>query len=123
MRLSKSAWAGFLLFLLHAPHGEAQTATIYATRNLVQQSSQGFSAAGKAALSRQLSGAVARGDTPGVVALVVGREGAIYEGAAGKLDIAHDVKMPANAIHRVDNQAGYVSSHHDPIRRGQAQAR
>ena len=33
MRLSKSAWAGFLLFLLHAPHAEAQTATIYATRN------------------------------------------------------------------------------------------
>jgi methyl acetate hydrolase len=110
MRLSKSAWAGFLLFLLHAPHGEAQTATIYATRNLVQQSSQRFSAAGKAALSRQLSGAVARGDTPGVVALVVGREGVLYEGAAGKLDIAHDVKMPANAIFRIASMTKPITS-------------
>jgi methyl acetate hydrolase len=110
MRLSKSAWAGFLLFLLHAPHGEAQTATICATRNLVQQSSQGFSAAGKAALSRQLSGAVARGDTPGVVALVVGREGTLYEGAAGKLDIAHDVKMPANAIFNIMSMTKPVTS-------------
>jgi len=117
MRLSKSAWAGFLLFLLfllrlkltqvqtvlHAPHGEAQTATIYAP-------SQGFSAAGEAALSRQLSDAVARGDTPGVVALVVGREGVLYEGAAGKLDIAHDVKMPANAIFYIASMTKPVTS-------------
>src|SRR5437879_13865263 len=58
----------------------------------------GFSDAGKAALSRQLSDAVSRGDTPGVVALVVGREGVFYEGAAGKLDVAHNVAMPVNAL-------------------------
>ena len=39
---------------------------------------QGFSYAGKAALSRQLSDAVARGDTPGVVALIVGRASTLY---------------------------------------------
>ena len=53
-------------------------AIIYSTK----PQEQGF----KAALSRQLSDAVARGDTPGVVALVVGRDGVLYEGAAGTLD-------------------------------------
>jgi methyl acetate hydrolase len=57
-----------------------------------------FSDAGKPALSSQLSNAVSRGDTPGVVALVVGRDGVLYEGAAGKLDVGHDIAMPANAI-------------------------
>src|SRR5262249_14930665 len=36
-----------------------------------------------ATLSRQLTDAVGRGDTPGVVALVVNRDGVLYEGAAG----------------------------------------
>jgi hypothetical protein len=45
---------------------------------------KGFSDSDKAALSRQISSAVSRGDVPGVVALIVGREGVLYEGAAGK---------------------------------------
>src|SRR5258705_11895714 len=63
-----------------------------------QINAQGFSDAGKAALSSQLSSAVTRGDTPGVVALVVGRDGVLYEGAAGKLDVAKSITMPVNAI-------------------------
>ena len=41
--------------------------------------------------SQQLATAVERGDTPGVVALVVDREGILYEGAAGKLDVGKGV--------------------------------
>src|SRR5260370_10179696 len=59
---------------------------------------QGLSDAGKSALSSQLNEAVRRGDTPGVVALVVSRDSVLYEGAAGKLDVAHHIAMPVNAI-------------------------
>ena len=69
-----------------------------------------FSDAGKAALSRQLSNAVSRGDTPGVVALVVGRDGVLYEGAAGKLDVGHDIAMPANAIFAIASMTKPITS-------------
>ena len=70
----------------------------------------GFSDAAKAALSSQLSGAVSRGDTPGVAALVVGRDGVLYEGASGKLDVAHDIAMPANAIFAIASMTKPVTS-------------
>jgi methyl acetate hydrolase len=71
---------------------------------------KGFSDSGKAALSRQLSSAVSRGDTPGVVALIVGRDSVLYEGAAGKLDAAHDIAMPANAIFSIASMTKPVTS-------------
>src|SRR6202050_4181026 len=70
----------------------------------------GFSDAGKAARSRQLSGAVSRSDTPGVVALVVGRDGVLYEGAAGKLDVGHNIAMPVNAIFSIASMTKPVTS-------------
>jgi methyl acetate hydrolase len=70
----------------------------------------GFSEAGKAALSRQLSSAVGRGDTPGVVALVVGGDGVLYEGAAGKLDVTPDIAMPVNAIFSIASMTKPVTS-------------
>jgi CubicO group peptidase (beta-lactamase class C family) len=70
----------------------------------------GFSGTGKTAISRQLSGAVVRGDTPGVVALVVSREGVLYEGAAGKLDVAHNVAMPVDAIFAIASMTKPVTS-------------
>ncbi len=70
----------------------------------------GFSDAGKAALSHQINSAVGRGDVPGVVALIVGREGVLYEGAAGKLDVAHDVAMPGNAIFSIASMTKPVTS-------------
>ena len=73
-------------------------------------SAQTFSDAGKAALSHQLSGAVSRGDTPGVVALVTGRDGVLYEGAAGKLDVAHKTAMPVNAIFSIASMTKPVTS-------------
>ena len=69
-----------------------------------------FSDAAKAALSRQLSGAVGRGDTPGVVALVVGRDGVLYEGEAGKLDVAHDIAMPTSAIFAIASMTKPITS-------------
>jgi methyl acetate hydrolase len=69
-----------------------------------------FSAAGKVALSRQLSSAVGRGDTPGVVALVVGRDGVLYEGAAGKLDVTNNTAMPVNAIFSIASMTKPVTS-------------
>ena len=54
--------------------------------------------------------AVSRGDTPGVVALVVGRDGVLYEGAAGKLDVAHDIAMPVNAIFSIASMTKPVTS-------------
>ena len=71
---------------------------------------QEFSDTGKAALSRQLSGAVSRGDSPGVVALVVSRDGVLYQGAAGKLNVAHDITMPANAIFAIASMTKPVTS-------------
>jgi CubicO group peptidase (beta-lactamase class C family) len=69
-----------------------------------------FSDTGKAALSRQLSSAVMRGDTPGVVALVVGRDGVLYQDGAGKLDVAHDIAMPVNAIFSIASMTKPVTS-------------
>jgi len=70
----------------------------------------GFSGAGKAALSSQLSNAVIRGGTPGVVALVVSRDSVLYEGAAGKLDFTHDIGMPVNAIFSIASMTKPVTS-------------
>jgi methyl acetate hydrolase len=70
----------------------------------------GFSDAGKEALSRRLSEAVRRGDAPGVVALVVGRDQVLYEGAAGKLDISHDMAMPVNAIFSIASMTKPITS-------------
>jgi methyl acetate hydrolase len=66
--------------------------------------------AGAAAISRQLGAAVERGDTPGVVALVVDRERVLYEGAAGRLDRANNVAMPANAIFQIASMTKPVTS-------------
>jgi methyl acetate hydrolase len=74
------------------------------------QHTPGFSDAGKAALSRQLNDAVAHGDTPGVVALVTGRDGVLYEAAAGKLDAAHNIAMPVNAIFSIASMTKPVTS-------------
>src|SRR5260370_40587141 len=71
---------------------------------------RGLSDAGKAALSSQLNEAVRRGDTPGVVALVVSRDSVLYEGAAGKLDVGHDIAMPVNAIFAIASMTKPVTS-------------
>ena len=61
-------------------------------------------------MSRQLTAAVSRGDTPGVVALVVDRDDVLYVGAAGKADVARNVAMPANAIFNIASMTKPVTS-------------
>jgi methyl acetate hydrolase len=63
-----------------------------------------------AALSKQLASSVERGDTPGVVALVVDRTGVLYEGAAGKLDVGHNIPMPVDAIFNIASMTKPVTS-------------
>ena len=69
-----------------------------------------ISAAGTTALSQYLSAAVDRGDVPGVVTLVVDREGVLYEGAAGKLDVTRRVDMPADALFRIASMTKPITS-------------
>jgi methyl acetate hydrolase len=69
-----------------------------------------LSEAGAAEISRQLATAVERGDTPGVVALVVDRDGVLYEGAAGEMDVAKNVPMPTDAIFQIASMTKPVTS-------------
>ncbi len=69
-----------------------------------------LSAEGSDSLSEFLAGAVERGDIPGVVALVLDRNGELYEGAFGKLDAAHRVDMPGNAIFRIASMTKPITS-------------
>src|ERR1700686_3427674 len=112
MRLCKTALAVAVFAALAAlPVSPAHAQTNpQPSRGTEATQAQGFSEAGKAALSRQLSEAVAHGDTPGVVALVVGRDAVLYQGAAGKLDAAHKIAMPANAIFSIASMTKPVTS-------------
>jgi methyl acetate hydrolase len=81
-----------------------------AGRTVHDSPSREFSAPVKAALSHQLADAVARGDTPGAVALVVDQHRVLYEGAAGKLDVARKIAMPQNAIFAIASMTKPVTS-------------
>jgi len=63
-----------------------------------------------ASLAGALAGAVERGDTPGVVGLVVNRDGVLFEGAAGQLDVANGVAMPVDAIFNIASMTKPVTS-------------
>ena len=52
-------------------------------------------------LSTLLGDAVARGDVPGVVAMVVGRDRILYEGAFGKRNVTRDADMTIDTIFRI----------------------
>jgi CubicO group peptidase (beta-lactamase class C family) len=65
---------------------------------------------GQAAIAEFLNAAVDRGDVPGVVALVVGPEQTLYHGAAGRMNVAGDVPMAADAIFRIASMTKAVTS-------------
>ncbi len=67
-------------------------------------------AQGAPALSAFLQGAVARGDVPAVVALVVGTDGVLYHEAFGKLDVARGTAMPRDAIFRIASMTKPLTS-------------
>ena len=69
-----------------------------------------LSDAGKAAISQVAAAATDRGDVPGVVTMIVNRDGILYEGAAGKQDVARGVAMPPDAIFRIASMTKPVTS-------------
>ena len=88
----------------------AASAMLAAHVNAATPAQPMISDAGKTALSQAASAATARGDVPGVVALIVNRDGVLYQGAAGKQDVARDVAMPADAIFRIASMTKPVTS-------------
>ncbi len=69
-----------------------------------------LSDAGKAAISQVATAATARGDVPGVVTMIVNRGGVLYEGAAGKQDVARGVALAPDAIFRIASMTKPVTS-------------
>jgi CubicO group peptidase (beta-lactamase class C family) len=69
-----------------------------------------LSAESKAAITQKLDQAVQRGDAPGVVALVVDRDGALYEAAAGKADLTRGTPMRTDAIFNIASMTKPVTS-------------
>jgi methyl acetate hydrolase len=65
---------------------------------------------GVAAVDVVLSGAVARGDIPGVVAIAVTRTGVIYQGAFGVADLPSRRPLQADAIFRIASMTKPITS-------------
>jgi methyl acetate hydrolase len=63
-----------------------------------------------APLAAVLTAAVERGDAPGIVGLVVDRQGVVFEGAAGQLDVASGTAMPVDAIFTIASMTKPVTS-------------
>jgi methyl acetate hydrolase len=101
MKLRSIALGISLSLAIVAPLGRALAAPPQATKT------PSLDAKG---LSQQLAAAVARGDTPGVVGLVVDRDRVLFEGAAGKLDVGHGVPMPVNGIFNIASMTKPVTS-------------
>lgn len=67
-------------------------------------------AQGPAAISTVLRAAVARGDVPGVVAMVVGPDQVLYHEAFGKMNVAKGLDMQKDAIFRIASMTKAVTS-------------
>ena len=63
-----------------------------------------------AALDQALDAAVERGDTAGIVGLVVDRNGVLFEGASGQLSVASGTVMPSDAIFNMASMTKPVTS-------------
>ena len=62
------------------------------------------------AMEGVLSAAVDRSDTPGAVGLVVDRNGVLFEGAAGKLDVTKGTPLATDAIFNIASMTKPVTS-------------
>lgn len=69
-----------------------------------------LSAESKSAITQKLDEAVQRGDAPGLVALIVDRDGALYEAAAGKADLARGTPMRTDALFAIASMTKPVTS-------------
>ncbi len=65
---------------------------------------------GKAEIATVANAATARGTVPGVVTLIVNREGVLFEGAAGRQDVAKGVALKPDAIFRIASMTKPVTS-------------
>jgi CubicO group peptidase (beta-lactamase class C family) len=63
-----------------------------------------------AALTATLANSVERGDTPGVVGLVVDGDVVLFEGAGGQLDVGRGIRMPTDAIFALYSMTKPVTS-------------
>jgi CubicO group peptidase (beta-lactamase class C family) len=88
----------------------AAAAMLTAQFNLAAAAQPVLSDAGKAAIAQVATIATERGDVPGVVTMIVNRRGILYEGAAGKQDVARGVAMPPDAIFRIASMTKPVTS-------------
>jgi CubicO group peptidase (beta-lactamase class C family) len=70
----------------------------------------GLSSAGTSAITTFLQGAVDRGEMPGIVALVVDRNGVIYHEAFGKQDVGRNVPMAKDSIFRIASMTKAITS-------------
>jgi len=82
---------------------------IYPGRSWAEAQGRGRPSA-TAQVAQVLAGAVDRGDTPGVVGLVVDRDGVLFEAASGRLDIARDVPLRTDAIFKIASMTKPVTS-------------
>jgi CubicO group peptidase (beta-lactamase class C family) len=69
-----------------------------------------FTNEGSSALSTFLGNAVARGDVPGIVAIVVDRDKVLYHEAFGKQNVAKNVPMAKDTIFRIASMTKAVTS-------------
>jgi len=67
-------------------------------------------AAGTAAISAFLKDAVGKGQVPGIVALVAGRDGVIYHEAFGRQDVGKNLPMAKDSIFRIASMTKPVTS-------------
>ena len=65
---------------------------------------------GSSSLSTFFADAVARGDVPGVVAIVVDRDKVLYHEAFGKMNVAKNVPMAKDTIFRIASMTKAVTS-------------
>jgi methyl acetate hydrolase len=97
----RTAFAGFFFcFALAVSSLEASAATAPGTA----------SPRAAAAIAGVLASAVERGDTPGVVGLVVDRDRVLFEDAAGRLDVGRDIALKPNAIFKIASMTKPVTS-------------
>ena len=69
-----------------------------------------LSDAGKSDIAKIATEATKRGDVPGVVTLIVNRDGVLYEGTAGKQNTARSIDLKPDAIFRIASMTKPITS-------------
>jgi CubicO group peptidase (beta-lactamase class C family) len=85
-------------------------AVVLASGTYAQQPAPARTPGAAAAIDRVLAEAVARGDVPGVVAMVTDRRGIVYEGAFGMADVQTGRPMTIRTLFRIASMTKPVTS-------------